>query len=51
MKMFGQLLLLVGMASAAFGAAQNVPEVDAGTATSAIALVSGAILVLRARKK
>ncbi len=47
MKIFGQWLLLSGMARFAFGASQSAPEVDA----SAVALVSGAILVLRSRKR
>lgn len=51
MKTLGMLLLLVGVASLAFGEVVNTPEIDAGTATSAVALISGAVLVLRARRK
>ena len=49
MKLIGMALMLAGVASFAFASA--VPEVDAGTAGSALALVSGALLVLRSRKK
>ena len=49
MKFSGQLLLLCGAASVAFGASQTVPEIDASTATSAVALVAGGVMLLRAR--
>jgi len=49
MKLTGMVLLLVGAASFAFG--YTVPEIDAGSAGSALALLSGALLVLRSRKK
>ena len=49
MKLLGSLLLLVGMASFAFGT--SVPEISPASAGSAIALVSGAVLVMRGRRK
>lgn len=49
MKLTGMVLLFVGVASFAFGSA--VPEINAGSAGSALALLSGALLVLRSRKK
>lgn len=49
MKLAGMILLLVGVSSFAFATA--VPEISAGSAGSALALLSGALLVLRSRKK
>ena len=51
MKYLGTALLFVGMASAALAQSSPVPEISAGSAASAIALLSGALLVLRGRKK
>ena len=48
-KLLGSMFLLMGMSSLAFGAA--VPEVSSASAGSAIALISGALLVMRGRKK
>ncbi len=48
-RTFGMLLLLAGASIACWGA--PVPEIDPATGGSAIALVAGALLVLRARKK
>jgi hypothetical protein len=47
-KAVGMLLLLVGASSFAMA---SVPEVSAGSAGSAIALLSGAVLVIRGRRK
>jgi hypothetical protein len=49
-------LLLIGVASAAFaqlhpGPQSSAPEIAAGSATSALALLSGALLVIRGRRK
>jgi hypothetical protein len=49
MKLLGSMLLLIGMSSLVFGAA--VPEVSSASAGSAIALISGALLVMRGRRK
>jgi len=49
MKLTGMVLLLVGAATFAF--ASPAPEINAGSAGSAVALLSGALLVLRSRKK
>lgn len=49
MKTLGRLLLLAGAASMAAAAVTNVPEIDGGTATSAVALLAGSVLILRAR--
>jgi hypothetical protein len=50
MKAFGLFLMMTGMASFAF-AGLSSPEIDGNTATSAVALISGGLLVLRGRKK
>jgi hypothetical protein len=48
MKLVGSILLLVGMGSMAFA---STPEVSPASAGSAIALISGAVLVMRGRRK
>ena len=49
MKTLGFALLLIGSAVSAFATA--VPEIDAGSAASAITLLAGAALVIRGRRK
>lgn len=49
-RFIGLALLLVGMASFAF-AGRITPEIDANSAASAVALLGGGVLVLRARRK
>ncbi len=49
-KYVGFALLLIGTAGIA-GATPYVPEIDPGSGISALALLSGALLVLRARRK
>jgi hypothetical protein len=44
------VLLLIGMGSAAFGVA-TVPEISPASAGSALALISGALLVMRGERK
>lgn len=48
-KYIGFALLLIGSAGAAL--ATPVPEIDPGSGMSALALLSGALLVIRARRK
>jgi hypothetical protein len=50
MKLLGIALMFVGVASFA-GATIATPEIDPGSAGSALALLSGALLVIRARRK
>ena len=50
-KTIGMLLLLAGAAASLFGQTQPVPEIDPGSAGSALALLSGALLVIRGRRK
>jgi len=48
-KLLGTVLLFIGVGGAAFATA--VPEISPASAGSAIALISGAVLVMRGRKK
>jgi len=51
-KTFGIMLVLLGLTGAAFAAGgAAASEIDATTGVSAIALVGGACLILRARQK
>ena len=50
-RLIGFSLLLVGAASFAFGAEAIAPEIDGASAVSALVLLSGGLLVLRARRK
>ncbi len=50
-KALGMMLLLVGVSSFAMAATVAVPEIGAGSVGSAVALVSGALLVIRGRRK
>jgi LPXTG-motif cell wall-anchored protein len=49
-KIIGIGLMVAGLTSAAF-AFNGVPEIDGSTAVSALTLLSGAMLVIRRRKK
>jgi hypothetical protein len=49
-KIVGFGLLLAGAASFAFAGVTVVPEIDGASAVSAIVLLSGGLLVLRARR-
>ena len=49
MKVLGMMLLLVGASGVLL--ATPVPEINPGSAGSAIALLSGTILVLRSRRR
>lgn len=51
MKCLGMMLLLAGVSTLAFGSAVTVPEISAGSAAGAVALLSGALLVIRGRRK
>jgi hypothetical protein len=50
MKILGMMLLLVGSAVLAVANPVLTPEIDPGAATTALALVSGAVLVIRGRR-
>jgi hypothetical protein len=48
-KTIAMMLLFIGVSGAAM--ANVVPEIDPGTGASAIALLSGALLMLRSSRK
>jgi len=48
MKILGIMLLLVGTVTVA---SASVPEIDGSSAGSALALLSGSLLMLRSRRK
>lgn len=50
-KLAGMALLVAGMSGFCMAAIPVGPEIDASTAGSAIALLSGAVLVIRSRKR
>jgi hypothetical protein len=51
MKYFGMMLLFVGASGFALAISIATPEIDAGSAGSAVALLSGAVLLIRSRRK
>ena len=51
LKFIGFSLLMVGAAGFTFAGAVTTPEIDGASAASAIVLLSGGLLVLRARRK
>ncbi len=50
MKLLATLVMLAGTASFTF-AGVSTPEIDGSSAATAVALVSGGLLVLRGRRK
>ncbi len=50
-KTLGMLLLMAGVSALCFAQVGRVPEVDPASAGSALALVTGALLVIRGRKR
>ena len=50
MKTLGVMLLFVGVSGLALAQVQT-PEIDLGSAGTGVALLSGALLVIRARRK
>ena len=50
-KIIGFSLLLTGAACFAFAGTISTPEIDGASAVSAVVLLSGGLLVLRARRK
>jgi hypothetical protein len=51
MKSLGMILLAVSVSSLAWAGTATVPEISPVSGAAAFALVSGAILVIRARRK
>jgi len=50
-KIIGLSFLMMGAASFAFAGGVVAPEIDGASAASAVALLSGGLLILRARRK
>ncbi len=50
-KAVGLFLLIVGVSSYAMAAHTSVPEIDPAGAVNAVALISGALLILRGRRR
>jgi hypothetical protein len=50
LKLAGLALLVIGVASVASAAALG-PEIDAATGANALALLGGALLIIRSRKR
>ena len=48
MKIIGIMLLAIGTVATA---SASVPEIDASSSVSALALLSGSLLILRSRRK
>ena len=51
MKLAGTVLLLVGLPSLVLGGVSAVPEIDAGSGAAALIVLSGALLVIRGRRR
>jgi len=51
MKSVGLVMLLVGLSTLAFAGEPTAPEISPASGVAAIALVSGAVLVIRSRRK
>ncbi len=49
MKLLGMALMFIAVAG--FASAGTVPEIDPGSAGSAVALLAGALLVVRSKRK
>lgn len=49
-RIIGLTLVLMSMSVAAFATPVQTPEIDASTGASALALLSGGLLVLRSRR-
>ena len=51
MKFFGIVLLLVSLSSLAIAGTVSAPEISAASGAAALAMLSGAILVIRGRRR
>jgi hypothetical protein len=51
LKLLSLSLLLAGASSSAFALGVVAPEIDGASAVSAVVLLTGGLLVLRARRK
>jgi hypothetical protein len=51
MKIAGMAILCLGLGVTAYGKKKDVPEIDPKTGLEALALVAGALLVIRSRPR
>jgi hypothetical protein len=51
MKTAGMALILMGLSSVVFAGVIQVPEISPATGVGALALLSGAVLVIRGRRR
>jgi len=51
MKTVGMMLLVAGVSGIALGNPTAAPEIDASSSISALSLLSGALLVIKSRRK
>jgi len=51
LRLLGLTTLLVGIAGFAFAGSSPSPEIDASTGAAALTLLSGGLLILRARRR
>lgn len=51
MKSFGMVLLLVGCSGIVSAGSVSTPEISAASGVAALTMLSGAILVIRGRRK
>jgi hypothetical protein len=51
MKNFGLMLIFAAMAGSVLATPVAVPEIDPGSAATAVAMLAGSLLVFRSRKK
>jgi uncharacterized membrane protein HdeD (DUF308 family) len=51
MKFTGIVLLLLGLSTFAFAGHPSAPEISPASGVGALALISGALLVIRGRRK
>ncbi len=51
MKIVGMMLLIVGTVAVASAQVAPAPEIDANSAVTGLALLSGTLLILKSRRK
>jgi len=51
MKVSGMVLVGISVAATCLAQGNSVPEIDAATGANAVALVAGALMILRSRRK
>ncbi|HUA84394.1 MAG TPA: hypothetical protein VMB85_11085 [Bryobacteraceae bacterium] len=51
LKVAGVLCLMAGVGASCFGALLAAPEIDPAGGANALALVTGALLIIRSRRK